>query len=235
MATKISNIINNFRGFFYRLSGLILDSQTADPDPLDGYGTSDASAVLFYRNDLNRLRYQDDAGNFHTVAVTDGTDFDYAEVGDLAAVGAAAAAGTSSEIPRADHVHALAADATMVATTADNNLTGGVEVVHKFVIADGATADVDFVLAEKFEILDVAVIKTGGAGQASNTIQLKTSGGTAITDAIATTGADKTVTRMGTLDDAANVIASGGTLRVTRTKAGADASAIVVVTGIRRA
>lgn len=40
-----------------------------------------------------------------------GGGIDYAEVGDLAAVGETASAGVSTEIPRADHVHTISADA----------------------------------------------------------------------------------------------------------------------------
>lgn len=92
------------------------------------------------------------------------------------------------------------------------------------------TADFDVVMAEKFEVIDV-VCRKDGAG-ASNTITVK-NGATAISDAIAY-ATDKAVTRAGTIDTASNVIAAGGTLRVTATRSAGTVVGLVTVIGIIR-
>lgn len=130
-----------------------------------------------------------------------------------------------------------AADITgaRLANVADGAVLGGVEVVHIIAIADGATADIDTVLTDKTEITTIELVKTAGAGGASDTITVK-NGSTAITNAMDINVADKTVVRATTIDDAATVIAAAGTLRVTRTKtSGANAACRVIVRGVRRA
>lgn len=130
-----------------------------------------------------------------------------------------------------------AADITgaRLANLADNAVLGGVEVVTVVAVPDGATGDVDVVLTDKTEVMSVEVVKTAGAGGASDTITVK-NGATAITNAMDINVADKTVVRPTTIDDAATLIAAAGTLRVTRTKAsGANAACRVIVRGVRRA
>lgn len=118
-------------------------------------------------------------------------------------------------------------------TVADANVIGAVPVVHRITVADGATADIDVVLTYKTRVYDVVVVKTDGAGGASDTITVK-NGATAITDAIDINVADKAVKRAGTIDDAAWDIAAGGTLRVTRTKASAaNVACEVIVYGMK--
>lgn len=122
-------------------------------------------------------------------------------------------------------------DGKAVDTVADNNTNAGVPLVHVFNIADAATGDHDIVINEKFEVLDVTVIKNGaGAG---NTVQIK-NGATAISDAIAA-AVDKTVTRAGTIDYGNNVISAGGTLRATVTRAAGSGAMKVIVTGRKAA
>ena len=123
-----------------------------------------------------------------------------------------------------------------VATVADDNLTGGIPVLHRLSIADGATADVDYVLVHKTRVVDVWLVKTGGAGHATeDTIQVK-NGASAITEAIAVGAADKAVKRATEIDDAAHEIAAAGTLRITRTKGasgGNNVECTVYVLGVR--
>lgn len=122
-------------------------------------------------------------------------------------------------------------DGTGIATVSDTQTAPGVPVVYTFDIADAATADYDRIVDQKFEVLDVECIKFGaGAG---NTTQVKNAA-TAISDAIAT-AVDKTVTRAGTIDRASNVIAAGGTLRITVTRAAGSGAVKVVVSGVKRA
>lgn len=65
----ISKVIRDGRGFFRMLTGMIMDVQTADP-------TADAgAALLYYRSDLKRIRFQDDAGTFTNLAREDQGSF----------------------------------------------------------------------------------------------------------------------------------------------------------------
>lgn len=116
---------------------------------------------------------------------------------------------------------------------ANANIVGGIPVVHRIDIADGTTADIDTVLEHKTRVIDVHLVKTGGAGGASDTIQAK-NGSNAITNAMSINVADQTVVRAGTIDDAQHEIAAGGTLRITRTKASAaNVACTVYVLGLR--
>lgn len=98
-------------------------------------------------------------------------------------------------------------------------------------VPDGATGDIDLVLTDKFEVTGVEVQKREGAGAAGNSITVK-SGATAISDAINTNIADKATARAAAIDDAASTIEIGGTLRITRTKAGGNAACFVMVRGL---
>lgn len=115
---------------------------------------------------------------------------------------------------------------------ADNNTAPGTLVTHLIAIPDAATGDVDVVITDKIEVLDVVCQKRAGAG-AGNTMQIK-NGANVISNAIAC-DTDNTITRAGTIDDANSVIAAGGTLRVTATRAAGTRTALVTVIGIKRA
>ena len=123
-------------------------------------------------------------------------------------------------------------DGAAVANVANANQGGGIVLMHRLDIADAATNDVDIVTVHKERLLDAWLVKTGGAGAAGNTIQVK-NGATAITNAMDTNVADQAVVRVGTIDDASHEIAAGGTLRVTSTKAGGNAACTVYVETIR--
>lgn len=115
-------------------------------------------------------------------------------------------------------------------THPDNAIVPGVLSAYSFLIPNAATADYDIVVADKFEVVDVTVRKDGAG--AANTAQIKNTA-TAITDAIAA-ATDKAVTRAGTIDTASNVIAAGGTLRCTFTRAAGTSAALVTVWGFVR-
>ena len=121
---------------------------------------------------------------------------------------------------------------TNIATFGANvGLAGKAPVIRAIVVPDGATGNVDTVLTYGFRVVDVWVVKTTGAGGASDTITVLSTGD-AITDAIDINIADKVMARAGTIDDAKHEIAAGGTLRVTRTKSsGANVACIVYVLG----
>lgn len=123
-------------------------------------------------------------------------------------------------------------DDTVVSNVASSNVLGGIPLIYRIDVPDAATGDIDVVVTHKIRVIDVVVIKTTGAGGAANTVQVKNSGN-AITDAIVTNIADQALARAGTIDDARYEIAAGGTLRVTRTKAGGNAACDVYVHAIR--
>lgn len=87
-----------------RESSVVTDLAAHTGDTSDAH---DASAISIV-----------DAGGYYTGTDVEaalqelaGGGIDYAEVGDLAAVGETASAGVSTEVPRADHVHTISADA----------------------------------------------------------------------------------------------------------------------------
>jgi len=125
----------------------------------------------------------------------------------------------------------LGIDGTDVGNVADDNIIGGIPVVHRIAIAAGALAETDVVLTHKTRVTDV-VITMSGAGVSNCTAKIQ-NGSTTITDAMDVNNADKTVIRALTLDNAQQEIAAGGTLRV-KTETGATQPAFeVLVYGIR--
>jgi hypothetical protein len=176
-----------------------------------------------------------DGGGTRSIAGTI-YDVDSAGVWVLSGLDADTSAALASEITArqagdlAQHV-----TSSQVSNLADNAVVGGVEVTTIVAVPDGATGDVDVVLTNKTEITSIEVIKTAGAGGASDTITVK-NGATAITNAMDLNVADKVIVRPSTIDDAATVIAAAGTLRVTRTKvSAANVACRVIVRGVRRA
>ena len=113
---------------------------------------------------------------------------------------------------------------------ADDNVVGGLPVLHRIDIADGA-GDTDVTLTYKTRVLDVWAVKTAANGGAGDTVTIK-NGATAITDALDLNAVDKTVVRAGTIDDAQHEIAAAGTLRVTAAN-GTNNACTVYVLGIR--
>jgi hypothetical protein len=97
-------------------------------------------------------------------------------------------------------------------------------------LTGSVTLDVDVIVTEKIEVVDV-IVRKDGAG-AGNTVTVKNAA-TAITDAIVA-ATDKATTRAGTIDTAQNVIAAGGTLRVTGTRAAGTMVATVWVVCVVR-
>jgi hypothetical protein len=108
----------------------------------------------------------------------------------------------------------------------------GAVVVIPIDIPDAATATYSYTNPEKLEVIEVEVIKdTAGAG---NTIQLKTAGGTAISDAIAA-AVDKTKTLSGTLDKAQRTLAASAGFQITATRAAGSMACQVFIHAIKRA
>lgn len=132
-------------------------------------------------------------------------------------------------ITEVDTVFAPAVNPTNSATA--QPVTLGTPVEMTFLLPDAATTTYKYTVPDKIEIVDVTVIKDGAG--AANTIQIKNSAGTAISDAIAA-AVDKTVTRAGTLDVATRTLAAGGELQITNTRAAGTSAATVIVKGFRR-
>lgn len=177
------------------------------------------------------------------VEAASGTALEDQKVGKVtdrnAAIGECVEAGTSvTEVKWKmfkQNQASAALDGDNVNNVADDNVIGGIPVLHKIVIAGGAAADKDITLTHKTLVTDVWAVHTGGAGEVSDTIQVK-NGANAITDAMSWAGADKAVVRAAEIDDAQHEIAAGGTLRVTTVDndAGGDVGAgIVYVQGLR--
>lgn len=114
---------------------------------------------------------------------------------------------------------------------ASGNVIGAIPVIHIVTVAAGANANTDVTLTHKTRVID-AWVQLTGAGVTSATLQLK-NGTNAITDKMAATGADQTVVRAGTIDDARADIAAGGTLRVTGADGATQPDAVVYVLGLR--
>lgn len=137
------------------------------------------------------------------------------------------------DVTRADE----AASGSDLATVADAAVSPaiaamGAKLCIPLLFADAATADFDFIVPDKVEIIEATAIKdVAGAG---NTIQMKNGAGTAISDAIAF-AVDKTCTRAGTLDKATRVLAALAVLRVTNTRAAGSSAGALFVEVIKRA
>jgi hypothetical protein len=108
-----------------------------------------------------------------------------------------------------------------------NSPMGGAAFWIRVAVGDAATGDVLVSpLCCQVRVIDVVVLKTAAAGGAANTIQVK-NGASPITDAISINIADQAIARPTTIDDAFHDILAGGTITVTRTKAGGNAACIV--------
>jgi len=113
-------------------------------------------------------------------------------------------------------INAQVLTADEVANVAASNATGGIPVLFVVPVAGGEAGDADVTMAHKVRVVDAWAVHTGGAGEESDTLQVK-NGTSAITDAMSWAGADNTVVRAASIDDSKHEIAAGGTLRVTTT------------------
>lgn len=119
------------------------------------------------------------------------------------------------------HLGNVTAAAVSPATTVASTL-----LCFDIAIPDAATTTYTYVSTNKLEVVDV-IVRKDGAG-AANTIQLLDGASAAISDAIAA-AVDKTVTRAGTIDTAKNVIAAGGSFKITATRAAGTMLANVTI------
>lgn len=114
-----------------------------------------------------------------------------------------------------------------VSNVADVNVIGGIPLIFRIKTAGGATASITVVSTHKVRIINAWCVNAG-LGTASDTITIKNVA-TAVTDAMDINKADKTVTRVGTLDDAQWEIAAAANLVVTETDGGGSDSPAVDV------
>ena len=110
----------------------------------------------------------------------------------------------------------------------------GVPITLELAVPDAATGNTDFTgLPYKIRVLDVLYLKTGGAGNAGNSIALHNGiTGNAITDAM-NNATDTGTSEAATLDDAFTTVAAGTTLRCVGTRAGGNNAALITVIAVR--
>ena len=101
-----------------------------------------------------------------------------------------------------------------------SDMSPDVPVLLRVVVPTGVTGDIDTVLAWRGRIIDVWLIKTGGAAVQGDTIQVQTGAGAAITNLIPL-WSDQQKIPCETIDDATYDIADAGTVRVRRVNSGA--------------
>lgn len=109
------------------------------------------------------------------------------------------------------------------ATYVPEDVIAGMPVLHVFSMVGGATATRTIATAQKITVVDAWVVNKG-LGTVGDTITVKNNAGTAITDAMDISGADKTIARAGTIDDAQRVVNAGDNLQSTETDGGGNDS-----------
>ena len=122
-------------------------------------------------------------------------------------------------------------DGTAAKVVADDNVIGGIPVVHRIDLAAGALAETDVTITHKTRVLDAWVVLTG-AGVASTTLKVQNTA-TTITDAMDVSGSDKAIIRATTIDDAQHEIPAGGILRIKTETGATQPKCTVYVLGIR--
>ncbi len=122
-------------------------------------------------------------------------------------------------------------EGSKVADVADDNVIGGIPVLHRIDITAGALGNTDVTLTHKTRVIDCWHV-LNGAGVATTTFQLF-NGASAITDAMVASGSDEDLVRAASINNANHEIAAAGTLRVTSATGATQPDATVYVLGIR--
>lgn len=109
---------------------------------------------------------------------------------------------------------------------------GGIPYAITLVATDVASGNIDFTgFPFKMLVTDVIYLKTGGAGNAGNSITVHNgTTGNAITDALNSV-TDTAVVHAGSLNDAYTTIAAGSTVRLVTVKAGDNNAATITLVG----
>ena len=121
-------------------------------------------------------------------------------------------------------ITAASLDGTIAKVVADSNVIGGIPVIHRLTVAAGANANYDITLTHKERVIDAWIVLTG-TGVASAIVTIKNTAN-AITNGMAVSGADTTITRAETIDDTYHEIGAAGTLRIS-TSGGSTSPAFV--------
>jgi len=110
----------------------------------------------------------------------------------------------------------------------------GAQVKLVLTVSDAASGNADFTgVPYKFLVTGVTYVKTGGAGNAGNSITLHNgTTGNAITNGM-NNATDTGTAYASTLDDAFTTVAAGATLRAVTVKAGGNNAALIIIEGIR--
>jgi hypothetical protein len=116
---------------------------------------------------------------------------------------------------------------TVAGNVADDGVIGGLPILFRIATDGGATANKDITMTHKVRVIDVWSVNLA-IGTTSDTVQVLNSTN-AITNAMDISGADTSLVRAGTIDDAYHEIAASGTLRVTETDGGGTDSPPLVV------
>lgn len=136
----------------------------------------------------------------------------------------------SGSIALTDLVAAIL-DGTAAKVVADDNVIGGIPLVHRVDLAAGALASTDVVLTHKTRVIDAWVVLTG-AGVATTIVTIKNTAD-AITDGMDVSGSDTDLVRAANIDDAHHEIAAGGKLRVQTETGATQPDCTVYVLGVR--
>ena len=113
------------------------------------------------------------------------------------------------------------------AVVADDNVIGGIPLIHRILVAGGANADTDVTLTHKSRVIDAWMVLKG-AGTAGSKITVKNVAN-AISDVVdISAGADKEMFRIGEIDDAQHEIGAGTVLRISHESTGGDCPAVEV-------
>jgi hypothetical protein len=158
---------------------------------------------------------------------------DAAEVtmsGDVTIDNAGVAAIGAGKVTQAMDV-AASRDGTIAAVNAADNVIGSIPLLFRIAIAAGALAAKNVVMTHKVMVVDAFAV-LAGAGVA-NTVLTVGNAGNAITNGMDVSGADTTVVRAGTINDANQTIAAGGSLRVTTTVGATQPDCVVYVWAVR--
>lgn len=128
----------------------------------------------------------------------------------------------------------IANSAQATTTVLEANL--GIPVVIELVVPDVASGNVDYTgLPYKIRVNSVQYLKTGGAGNAGNSITLHNgTGGAAITGAM-NSATDEAVVIAATINDANITVPALTTLRCVTVKAGGNNAAIISIRAVRTA
>ncbi len=128
---------------------------------------------------------------------------------------------------------AASLDGTVAKVVADDNVIGGLMVVHRIAVASGANANYDVTLTHKTRIID-AIVVLKGAGTAGCDIDIQNVTTNIFSQIDLSAGGDKDIFRPVEANDAQHEIAAAANLLVAISSTGGDfPGAEVYVTGFR--